>query len=412
MGARVPTLMPLLVMACFPSARTLPASSPEEVPPTVILVSLDGFRWDYMEANETPTLDRLAVEGVRAAALVPSFPSKTFPNHYSIATGLYPEHHGIVENSFYDPERDDWFSLVDHEDNTDPTWFLGEPIWITAEKQGQPTATMFWVGSEVPFDGILPTTMVPYNGSVPFDSRVDTVLSWLDEPADARPRLITLYMSEPDGAGHAHGPESAEVSAAVGSVDGSVGRLVEGLETRGLLDAVDLIVLSDHGMADLSDDRVIFLDDSIDSWALSISNWGSVTQIWAEEEEIAGLLEQLSGVAHLACARKEELPAHLHFSESPRIAPLVCVADPGWTTTSRSWYESYGLGYAATHGWDPEAPDMQGLFVARGPHLVEGEVVQPFENVEIYGLMCEILGLEPASNDGDLTRVAGLLRGS
>ena len=213
---------------------------------SVILVSLDGFRWDYRDKTDTPALDFLVTEGVAAQALVPAFPSKTFPNHYTQVTGLYPSEHGIVGNSFYDPELGESFDMS----ATDSKWWGGEPIWITAAKQDRMTATMFWPGSETEYDGLRPHHWQPFNGSLSNTSRVDWLLAWFDE--DPRPHFSTLYFSDTDHAGHVHGPDSSAVEAAIREVDRDLGRLLIGLDARHLLDQVDIIVVSDHGMTEVT----------------------------------------------------------------------------------------------------------------------------------------------------------------
>ncbi|MCB9765048.1 MAG: alkaline phosphatase family protein [Alphaproteobacteria bacterium] len=392
-----------LLLGC---PRAVDAPDPEDFP-TVILISSDGMRWDYPDRTDTPTLDRLAAEGVRADALIPSFPSKTFPNHYTLATGLYPEHHGIVENTMYDPGSGRWYTITDSAAVSDPWWYGGEPIWVTAENAGLPAGTVFWVGSEADIGGVRPSYWMPYRGSMTFGQRVTQALEWLDAPVSRRPRLLTLYFDEPDHAGHSHGPDGAEVEDAAAQVDVALGALVDGLEERGLLDAVDLFVVSDHGMAALSPDRVVYLDDYIDLREVDVINWSPAATMWVDEARIPGLVEQLSAAEHMLCAAKEDLPEHLHYAAHHRIPPLVCVADPGWAISTRGYPSDFTGG---THGWDPLSTDMQGIFYARGPHVREGLRVEPFENVDVYNLLAAILDLTPAPNDGDPARVDALLQ--
>ncbi len=250
--------------------------------PTLILVSLDGFRWDYMDLVETPNLHRLAAAGVRAEGLIPVFPSRTFPSHYSIATGLYPGHHGMINHDMYDKDLDVEFHRRNPDSMEDPRWWGGEPIWVTAEKQGLAAATMFWPGSETEIRGVRPSDWRRYDKSVRFEDRVAQVLAWLDRPAAERPRMITLYMEEPNDTAHDAGPEAAETFAAVREVDARIGDLLAGLEDRGIFDQVDLVVVSDHGMAEVGPERVVVLDDHVDLAPGEVFTQGALLQIFPD----------------------------------------------------------------------------------------------------------------------------------
>lgn len=411
--------LPLLLAACDP------APAPAATPPcacdvdtaaadtgttwdpsggsgeTVLLVSLDGFRRDYLERVETPVLDALAAEGVLADGLVPAFPSKTFPNHTSISTGLYPVHHGIVGNRFYDPAIG-WFEMLDPGDNTDPRYWLGEPIWITAEKDGVPAATMFWTGSEVDYDGWHQSIRVPYDGGISYGNRIERVLGWLEQPEATRPRMITLYFDEPDGAGHAVGASGLAVDRAVADMDTTVGWLVQGLEQRGLLDRVHLLIVSDHGMADTSPERLVFLDDHVDLDGVYADNWGPWVPLRPPAGGEAAFAAQLVDIPHATCALSGDLPERMHYTGSERIAPVHCIAEVGWSLTTRAWHEENPLWHVGgTHGYDPADAEMHGILIARGPLLARGVTVPPLDNVHLYGLMAHILGVPPAPNDGD-----------
>ena len=249
-----------------PSAVSTPtaAASGQPAHPIVLMISFDGFRWDYPELHGAPTLLALARDGVRAKSLVPSFPSKTYPNHYTLVTGLRPEHHGMIANTMWDPEWKAAFSLADRSAVEDGRWWEGEPIWVTAERHGMVTASSFWPGSEAAIGGVRPTSWQRYDGEAIDEERVDEVLGWLDLPPEKRPRLVTLYFSEPDHSGHAFGPASKEAGAAVAHVDAMLARLRAGVAARGLDGAVDWIVVSDHGMTEIDFQRSIVLEDAID----------------------------------------------------------------------------------------------------------------------------------------------------
>lgn len=410
-------VLALLAAGCAPPAPppALPdtaAAAEAAWAPTVVLVSIDGFRWDYFDRFPVPTLRRLAAEGVRAEGLIPAFPTKTFPNHYTLVTGLYPANHGIVSNSMYDPVFDASFSLGDREAVQDARWWEGTPIWVTAERAGQRTAAFFWPGSEAPIQGVRPTYWTPYDGRIPGRARVAQVLEWLELPFAERPTFITLYFSIVDDAGHRHGPDAPEVAAAVDSVDAWLGELVAGLETRGLLERVDLILTSDHGMAATSPERVIALDDYLDLRDVRVVDWSPVAMLLPRAGREEAVYRALRG-AHprLHVYRRDEVPAELHFRGHRRIPPIVAIADEGWSISTRERREREPERFrGGAHGYDPRLPSMHGLFLARGPSFRSGEVVARFESVHVYPLMAAILGLEPAPHDGDLRQVAHLLR--
>jgi len=368
----------------------------------VLLVSLDGLRSEYLDQADTPTLDRLISEGAAAQSLVPPFPSKTFPSHWTQVTGLWPEHHGIVDNTIYDPTEDSWFSMTDDEATSDPAWWRGEPIWVRAERQGLRASTLFWPGSAA----WPPSTYVPYSGSLDWDARIEIVLDWLS--GTDPPQFVTLYVAEPDGTGHAFGPSHPEVTRKVEAVDAWLGQLVAGLEER-RLDGVDLVVVSDHGMTEISSERMIFLDDAIDPYDHLISTWTPVTNLFTSDVE--GVLVALGLLEHLQCAAKGDLDERLHFAASGRIGDVVCLAEEGWSISSRSFHASNPDIYeGGTHGYDPALASMHGILVGWGPSFAPGASVGSVDSVHLYALMCEVLGIDPADNDGDLAVLEPLLR--
>jgi predicted AlkP superfamily pyrophosphatase or phosphodiesterase len=401
-------LLIALVLSLNPAGRAQ-SKSIADLQPTVILISIDGFRADYLQKFQPANLMSLAQAGVRAQAMTPSFPSKTFPNHYTLVTGLYPQDHGIIENNIYDRETRAVFSLGNREEVQSSRWWLGEPIWVTAEKQGQKTAPLFFPGSEAEIKGKRPTYWKPYDGKLSNEARVDTLLSWLDLPRGERPTFLTLYFSDVDDAGHASGPDSDEVKNAVAKVDRDLGYLIAGLKTRGIFDQVNLIIVSDHGMATVDSNHAIILDEIIDVNQTEKILWTSeLVSIFPREGKEDELYRTLKAKLppQARVYRKADIPARFHYSKSPRIAPLVVMPAEGWILIERQRFEGIRARgdlkkLKGGHGYDNRLPSMRAIFIAHGPAFKKGLVIKPFDNIHVYNVMAKILGLPPAPNDGD-----------
>ncbi|HEY2709525.1 MAG TPA: ectonucleotide pyrophosphatase/phosphodiesterase [Caulobacteraceae bacterium] len=374
----------------------LGASPAEAKPDTLILISIDGFRADYLGRGQTPTLSGLAREGV-AAAMRPSFPSLTFPNHYTLVTGLWPDHHGIVDNTMTDPVLGRFTMKA----SLDPRWWDGaEPLWVTADEQGLRTATMFWPGSDREIRGHRPDYYRTYDQSVPGDARVDQVLIWLDLPPAQRPTFLTLYFDTIDTAGHAYGPDSPQMNAALGSVDVSIKRLVDGLRARGGLDHTNIIIVADHGMASVSADRLVYLDDVAGADAIHMG-WGPTVGVAIDPSAPAGAEAKLLALRdHARCWKKADVPPELHYGTNSRIPPIVCTADVGWLLTTHAMVAKRPMTEHGAHGYRPDAPEMAALFLAHGPAFRTGVRLKPFDNVDVQPLMAELLRLKVAKGDG------------
>lgn len=389
-----------LLVACSPLGSGRLAAA--QLEPILVLVSLDGFRWDYLDLVETPNLRQLAADGVRAEGLIPVFPSKTFPSHYSIATGLYPGNHGIISSNMVDSDLGAEFHMWDRAAVEDPRWWDGEPIWVTAEKQGVAAATLFWPGSETEVAGVRPSHWQRYDENLPFESRVEQVLSWLDLPVEERPRMITLYFEYPNDVSHHYGPEAPETFSAVREVDARLGDLVAGVEARGLSNVVNLVVVSDHGMAEVSLERTIFIDDHIDFKPGEVFDQGALLQVYPRPGRKGKLYKELSQVSdHLTVYRRKEIPERYHMRHKSRTPPILGVPDVGWEVATHKVYVADERSLIkGDHGQDPSDPRMHGIFIANGPAFRSGLVIDRLESVEIYNLLAAVLNLEPAQNDG------------
>jgi predicted AlkP superfamily pyrophosphatase or phosphodiesterase len=391
-------------------ARPRPEGEPRAAR-TLLLVSLDGFRWDYGRLAPTPNIDALARRGVRAERLIPVFPTKTFPNHYTIVTGLYPGHHGIVANNVRDPLLGS-FSMSNRAAVADARWWGGEPLWVTLEKNGRRAAPLFWPGSEAAIGEVRPSEWRGWDeGKTEIPGRLAWVLERLRRPLPDRPACLSFYTEVVDTAGHRNPIGSPAVAAAIVEADRAVGELVRGIAELGLTDQVDLVVLADHGMTAVSPQRTVFLEDLIPLHAIDVVDWNPLLSAFPmpghEADEIR---RALASSPHLTVTSREASPPAWRYRGSPRVPPILALADEGWQIASRCRLGGWPPGEGGNHGYDPHLPSMGALFVAAGPSFRQGVVVAPFENVHLYELFCRILGVPPAPNDGDLNKVRGLLR--
>lgn len=375
----------------------------------LVILSMDGFRWDYPNMTATPNLDSIARVGVKVEAIRSVFPSKTFPNHYTMATGLYPDHHGIVNNHFYDPDSDMTYSMRDSSSRLNPYFYGGEPIWVTAEKQNVRTASYFWVGSELPIQGIQPSIWKYYEHRLPFEQRIDSVIAWLQLPEKNRPRLIMWYMHEPDAIGHRFGPESPETLQKVTYLDSLVGVFCRKIRSLEHADRINLIFTSDHGMGAISPDRTVTLTDHVPAdWVGKALGGNPVYNIKAKEGYIDSVYLKLKSLDHIQVWKHGEVPVELNYGQNPRTLDIIVAADSAWSINWNPAPDYYNSG--GTHGYDIRQLDMQAIFYASGPAFRKNHTHPKFDNVDLYPLIAHILGIVPVEVDGKLERVEGMLR--
>jgi predicted AlkP superfamily pyrophosphatase or phosphodiesterase len=374
----------------------------------VVLISLDGFRWDYNKLYKTPNLNKLAMDGVKTDRLIPSFPTKTFPNHYTIATGLYPDHHGLVDNSFPAKDLGLFYRMGDRTAVENPAFYEGEPVWVTAEKQGVKSASFFWVGSEAPVGGMHPSYWKKYDGTVTYQARIDTVIKWLGYPSEKRPELVTLYFDEPDLTSHDFGPVSAETGKVVFSLDSLVGVIRMKLSALPYAKKINLIILSDHGMGEISQDRYINIKKVVPNRMIaSISGGNPVYLINPAEGKRDSVLYFLNSVKGMKAWRKSQVPARWNYGTNPRIPEIVVVADSSWSLGTRPEASSKKGG---AHGYDNSNSDMFSIFYAAGPAFKKNYKISELNNTDIYNLICRILGIKPSENDGNPENISHLLQ--
>lgn len=392
----------LILLSFFLSAVCLHAQDKNYT----LIVSMDGFRWDYSEMYRTPFLDSLGRVGVYAQ-MMPSFPSKTFPNHYTLATGLVPDHHGIIANKFYHRERQEWFSLSDLEKKFDGTFYGGEPIWVTAHNQGLRTGVVYWPGSDTEIKGVRPDTYHQFikGQTLSFEDRLDEVERLFTLPLSERPDLVMLYFDEPDYSGHWHLPYSAHTRGTIEHMDSLMCTLYQMLQRLPIFDRLNIIITSDHGMTPTSERRLVRISEYLKPEWVERYDYSLPTHIEARPGCADSIVMALKDVPHIRAWKRGELPAYLQFGNNPNCGDVIVNPDLGWVIG-----DVYALA-PGQHGYDPTEHDMQVLFRAIGPAFkTEYQKPELFQNTAIYPLLCHLLGIQPAPVDGRLEDIQDILK--
>lgn len=380
--------------------------------PYVILISFDGYRWDYVNRGITPNINSLIDDGVKASSFQPVFPTKTFPNHISIITGLYPEDHGIIFNVFNDPFNNRYYNIRDSLEVRESQWYKGEAFWETARRQGIITASYFWPGSDINLEYRRPNYFYHYEHKRPYDARVNGVLDWLQLPYNKRPHFITMYFDLTDGVGHRFGTNSPEINIAIASLDSTLGSLLTGLENIQMRDSVNIILVSDHGMTEVSADKLINVGEILKGYQFDQSNNGPVMMIQPNGNELEEIYKVLSvNENHYKVYKREEIPSYYHFSQNPMISEIVLIADLGWSLITKDnlkWMKSGK--FIGNHGYDNHQLDMHGVFIAAGPQFRNNYKTGMINNLDVYPLLCKIFNIIPNNNiDGKLERIEFIL---
>lgn len=382
--------------------------------PYVVLVSFDGFRYDYISRFDAPAFKAFAAKGIQAEGLIPSFPSKTFPNHYTLVTGLYPGHHGLVDNSFYDTTRHQFYGMSNSDRVRDPYFYSGISLWQLAKQHHVRSASFFWVGSELTDPGLQPDYYLTYNKKVPDSTRVEQVLTWLQLPEDQRPHLITVYFSSPDDEGHLYGPSGDETRAAVANADGLLDMLVKGLQKIDL--PVNVVLVSDHGMRELKHlpETDIFLDEIMPAkpGSIKISNGGTQAHIYTRNahtrDSLYAVLKTKAKAHHFQVFKQKDFPKAWHY-QNARSGDLLLTADDGYyirDVSRKEFFEKVKEGSTfGVHGYDPATvKDMRGIFLAQGPNVRSGMSIPAFQNIHVYPFIATLLKLPiPEGIDGKIS---------
>jgi predicted AlkP superfamily pyrophosphatase or phosphodiesterase len=382
--------------------------------PYVILISLDGFRWDYVDKYRPPNLIKFISKGVKAQSLIPSYPSKTFPNHYTIATGMYPDKHGIIGNIFYSYEKEATYNIRNREMAEDGSFYRGSPIWIEANKASMVTASYFFVGTEANIQGMTPTYYYKYDGSVKNETLVAQAVKWLKMPAKKRPHLVTMYFSDMDDVGHDFSPSNdEELKNKLLALDKNLGDLFKGIAATGM--PVNIIIVSDHGMANQSIENLIPVDDIQNDSLFSTINNGSIVNIHPKDHiDTNDLFEDLKRKEHhFKVYKTEDTPGFENIPTNKDWGPLQLVPDLGYyfsTKKSIAARIEKNITTIGVHGFDTKYKDMHGIFYAKGPAFKNNYEIPAVKNIHIYPLMCRLLGLEiPEGIDGDLDQIKSVL---
>lgn len=381
--------------------------------PYVILISFDGFRWDYSQRGLTPNLKLMEETGVSALSLQPVFPSKTFPNHYSIITGMYPENHGIIHNEFYDLFSGGKYKVGDEKSIRNEQWYLGEAFWETAERQGIITASYFWPGSELTLEYRRPTYFEYFDKDRNYEERVAGVIRWLQLPEKKRPHFVTMYFEATDSEGHKHGPDSPENNLAIQELDSTLGLLLAELKRFEFFDEINIVICSDHGMTNVDAKRMINIDKILNGMDYRLQGYGPVMMVDCSLQDKHEIYERLrENESHFKVFLKENMPDYYHFKNHPFISPIIVVAEMGWTLVDNlrkialMVYNSGG-----NHGYENHHLDMHGIFYAMGPAFRKGFRTGTLWNIDIYPLLCQIFGIMPRQNiDGKLERIGFILK--
>ena len=401
----------LLVLPIAATPARAEVAAPSRAP--VLLISMDGFRWDYLALHpkETAHLGKLAASGAHAVGLIPVFPSNTFPNHYAIVTGLYPSHSGMVNNRMFDAALGEYFIYNQPRYARDSRWWGGEPIWITAVKQGAKSACSFWPGSEAEIKGTHATYWKPFDYSVPFQSRLDELIAWLKLPPSERPAVVAFYLEETNSVGHKYGPDSPQLVATLQQLDDRIAAIDARLAAERL--EVNFVIVSDHGMTPCGPDRVVILDDYVALKSVQVDFEETCCGLRPlPNTDVAEIMRGLEKMPHVKVYRAEDLPARLHVDpKNPRVPPIWILPDEGWQVQRRSLFNAIkDMFQKAQHGYDPAIETMQGIFIASGPAFRRGVTFPAVENIHVYNLLCAAAGLTPAPNDGDDRLVKAALK--
>ncbi len=369
-------------------------NKPENInKPTVIMISIDGFRADYMQKIKPPFLSQLSKLGSYAPTMRPSFPTHTFPNHYTLVTGRVPGTHGIVSNKFFDKKRNEFYNFMETKSSNDGSWYSGEPLWNVAERNGMIAHSFHWVGSEANINNMTPTCYTVFDGNITPAQKVSAVINWLKLPAEKAPHFITLYFSNVDSAGHKYGPDSQEVKSSLFEIDQQIERLWKHARSK-KNNNVNFVIVSDHGMKQLDPNNVIYLSQYTNIDEFTVGERGAVAMLYSiDTAKIQrAYLDLKKNESHYKVYLKDNLPTEYKLAHPDRVGDIVVIGDLGYYIIERSFTDKPSLN-AATHGWSYVNDEMKALFVAEGPQIAKKKLIPEFQNIDVYPFVMNILGM-------------------
>ncbi|XP_025949595.2 ectonucleotide pyrophosphatase/phosphodiesterase family member 5 [Dromaius novaehollandiae] len=383
----------------------LPAAFPlQQDQPRVLLVSFDGFRWDYIYRVSTPNFHYAMKNGVHVKQVTNVFITKTYPNHYTMVTGLYAESHGIVANEMYDPILNETFSMNKMEIYNPKFWEEASPVWVTNQMEGHKSGAAMWPGTDVKIHGVLPTYYMPYNESVSFEDRVARLIDWFtsEEPIN----FGLLYWEQPDEMGHILGPENPLMGPIISDIDKKLGYLMSELKKAKLWDVINVIITSDHGMSQSSSERLIELDQYVDRELYKVIDHSPAVAILPKEGKLDQVYEALANAhPNMTVYKKEQIPDRLHYKHNSKIQPILALADEGWEIVHNK-SDHFLLG---NHGYDNVLPEMHPIFLAFGPAFRKNTTKEAMNATDLYPLLCHLLGINPRPNNGSFNDVKDIL---
>lgn len=410
-----------LIISCVLLTSSITVATKSGSNNKLVLFLLDGVRWDYLdqEGIDLPGFKRIIREGVKADYMVPDMPTLSYPNYYSLMTGLHVESHGFAGNYMYDFEHDTYFNKGMNPEQIHSYWWdHAEPLWISVVKQGKRAYMYQWPGCEVDIRGYKPTFCEVLNRVPTIKNLQDSVDAGIKVLTEDKADLVGIYVELIDDYGHKYGPASRKMNDILVKVDKEINRMIETLEKKNILDSVNIMIFSDHGMTPISESRVVDISPYVDMNDIDIMlEQGPNCYIWPKDGKLEKVFIELSSMKnpHVTTYKKKDIPDLWFYKSHPRISPILLVAENGWVIITPK--KSEFLSYSETgpmkgfHGYAKEEEDMRAIFTAAGPDFKRNYRIKPFLNIQLYQIMCRILNITPQPHNGTWSEVKDMLIG-